>query len=612
MTQGYADGGGNEWHVDGGGTEWHQTNRGVSIYIAIYLTIFIIVAYFGKLLHDYPKVGSVLPEAAMIIIVGMVVGFFIHLVAGDDDDEAMADDVARSMLSFSPTVFFVVLLPPIIFNSGYHLRRDLFFRYITPICLYACLGTVICTVAVAALLYAASPLFSFEPTVLELLAFGALISATDPVSTLAVFSAKRVDPHLFYLVFGESVINDAVGLVLFEALAHLIESSNEGQLDVGEEVLQFLFDFALGFVGSMALGTLFAICVALFLKNVDMRHTPLLELSVYVIIMYFSFCIAEIARLSGIVTVLFTGIVARRYAAPNLSLGTAANADQIFRLTAHFTETLIFIELGLSVADLAMGYDAFHPGFIGAALLACLIGRAVNIYPLTALINCMAKDDEESKRVSSEFDVSEGGYALEVDAGNGQEPPFPGEMIQDSRISMNKAHMLWFSGLRGAVSYALCKTFPNVTGNQSVFIITTALIVLVTTFLFGGCTECALTSLRIPMGVDEAEYMRSIQRRQFLKGWLHDFEEKKLRRWLIRDFDKQKQQNEDGSGSKQQQGREQPFRDDIQPTDSGGGGGGGDYSADEEMIELELQEYLKARKKHMIGEVLHALYDYGQ
>eukprot|EP00957_Ditylum_brightwellii_P136882 10438634-Ditylum_brightwellii.AAC.1 len=50
----------------------------------------------------------------------------------------------------------------------------------------------------------------FDPSFAELLTFGGLISATDPVSTLAIFQAKRVDPHLFYLVFGESVLNDAV------------------------------------------------------------------------------------------------------------------------------------------------------------------------------------------------------------------------------------------------------------------------------------------------------------------------------------------------------------------------------------------------------------------
>jgi len=198
----------------------------------------------------------------MVILVGMLVGLVIHLLTGEEDVAYYYEDennnnngddqqqqIAQSLLSFSPSVFFIVLLPPIIFNSGYHLRRDLFFRYITPICLFACLGTAACAAVVATLLYVCRQYLGFEPSYLELLAFGALISATDPVSTLAVFSSKKVDPQLFYLVFGESVINDAVGLVLFESLAHLIERQSSQELNIGEEISQFLFDFALGFVG---------------------------------------------------------------------------------------------------------------------------------------------------------------------------------------------------------------------------------------------------------------------------------------------------------------------------------------------------------------------------
>ena len=44
--------------------------------------------------------------------------------------------------------------------------------------------------------------------------FGSLISAVDPVATLAIFHALHVDPTLNMLVFGESVLNDAVSIVL--------------------------------------------------------------------------------------------------------------------------------------------------------------------------------------------------------------------------------------------------------------------------------------------------------------------------------------------------------------------------------------------------------------
>jgi sodium/hydrogen exchanger 8 len=178
--------------VDTGGSSWHQTNRGVSIYIAIYLVLFILVTTLSKVLHARPHISSILPEAGMVIAVGIIAGLIINL-STDTDNYGEAGDAAASVLSFSPTVFFVVLLPPIIFNSGYHLHRDLFFRHAVPICLYACVGTTICTFVVAGLLYAVQPMLGFSASFLELAAFGALISATDPVSTLAIFETKKVD-----------------------------------------------------------------------------------------------------------------------------------------------------------------------------------------------------------------------------------------------------------------------------------------------------------------------------------------------------------------------------------------------------------------------------------
>jgi len=85
------------------------------------------VLALSKLLHDNKTLSSLFPEAGMIILVGMLAGYLINLLApdreaveGQDDDGA---DVAEGLLSFSPEIFFVALLPPIIFNSGYHLRR---------------------------------------------------------------------------------------------------------------------------------------------------------------------------------------------------------------------------------------------------------------------------------------------------------------------------------------------------------------------------------------------------------------------------------------------------------------------------------------------------------
>lgn len=54
----------------------------------------------------------------------------------------------------------------------------------------------------------------YKLTFVESFAFGSLISAVDPVATLAIFHALNVDQVLYMLVFGESILNDAVSIVL--------------------------------------------------------------------------------------------------------------------------------------------------------------------------------------------------------------------------------------------------------------------------------------------------------------------------------------------------------------------------------------------------------------
>ena len=207
--------------------------EGISAYFVLFSTLLAIVLVLSKLLHDRPRLASLLPEAGMILIVGVICGALIEILFDPDNsdtanqqqqqtddnaggDQAVDEEVAASLLSFSDEVFFLFLLPPIIFNSGYHLRKELFFRHITPIMLIAVAGTTISAFAVAFFLQFVHQMGwiegreDFHPTFTELLTFGALISATDPVTTLAVFQVKRVDPQLFYLVFGESVLNDAV------------------------------------------------------------------------------------------------------------------------------------------------------------------------------------------------------------------------------------------------------------------------------------------------------------------------------------------------------------------------------------------------------------------
>ena len=368
-----------------------------------------------------------------------------------------------------------------------------FLRYFKPITLLACLGTAISTGVVALTLYLAVEnglTGSFQPTFAEVLAFGALISATDPVSTLAVFEQKHVDPQLFYLVFGESVLNDAVGLVLFNTLAKFVGEHNT-LYSSSKGFFLFLIDFILSFIGSLCLGLLSGILAAYLLKVVDMRQTRTLELSSYILIVYVPFFAAEILPFSGIVTSLFTGVAAKQYAELNLSPQTAEDADAVFHVIAHLAETSIFLELGLSVFSL--GFSNFHFQFVLVAVFGCLLGRLLNIYPITWLFNRRIRNTSKPESLSQHEDIND----TEMDASYSN-----GIFFNDQKVDMNTAHMLWFSGLRGAVAYACAKSFPNNLDNRAPMVVTTMSIVLLTVFLLGGTTECALNLLKIEMNVD--------------------------------------------------------------------------------------------------------------
>ena len=103
-----------------------------------------------------------------------------------DVDESEID----KKTTFDPEIFFNVLLPPIIFHAGYSMKKKYFFRNIGSIFAFAFIGTVISTFTVGGVMYGVTQLTPnlVNVTFIDNLHFGALISATDPVTVLGKMS----------------------------------------------------------------------------------------------------------------------------------------------------------------------------------------------------------------------------------------------------------------------------------------------------------------------------------------------------------------------------------------------------------------------------------------
>lgn len=141
---------------------------------------------------------------------------YVYKFRGEVDNVETNDIDLKA--TFDPEIFFNIILPPIIFYAGYSLKRKYFFRNLGAILTYAIIGTTMSAFFVGAIMYGCVQLMpeklSSSFTFLDTLYFGALISPTDPLTILAIFHDMHVDVNLYALVFGESVLNDAVAIVL--------------------------------------------------------------------------------------------------------------------------------------------------------------------------------------------------------------------------------------------------------------------------------------------------------------------------------------------------------------------------------------------------------------
>lgn len=144
--------------------------------------------------------------------------------------------------------------------------------------------------------------FTTKLTFVDAISFGATLSATDPVTILAIFNTYKVDPKLYTIIFGESILNDAVAIVLFETAQRYKEDKATGGDTTTLGFLSLLegIGIFLGvFFGSLLIGMLVGIGTALTLKYTYVRRFPKIESCLIVLIAYASYFFSNGISMSG-------------------------------------------------------------------------------------------------------------------------------------------------------------------------------------------------------------------------------------------------------------------------------------------------------------------------
>ena len=183
----------------------------------------------------------------------------------------------------------------------------------------------------------------------------------------------------------------------------------------------------------------------LFFRFVDVTKQPHLELALVVIAAMAPFMLAQAAGLSGVIATLFNAITMSHYLSRNLSDEAQRFTTSFFSFFGLLSETFVFLYLGIQVLGFPHQYEV---SVIIAATILVLIARIINVFPIMSVVNFTRKPHRQ--------------------------------------INYKQQTVLFWSGLRGAIAFVLALLIEPVTKNGSVLVSTTLVIVLITTFIFGG------------------------------------------------------------------------------------------------------------------------------
>ncbi len=269
-----------------------------------------------------------------------------------------------------PALLFTVFLPPLLFEAALHLRLDSLRRNWAPIAVYTFAGTILSTILVGV-----TAAWVLRVPLLSALIFGALISATDPISVLAIFKRLGAGRRLTLIMEAESLFNDGVAVVLFSVLT---AAALGGTLSWGAGFVQFLRLI----VGGTALGALLGAAATRLHQNLD---DHLVEITLTTLVAFGSYLAAETLHVSGVMAVVAAGLVLGNFGQQAMTPGVRLAVTAFWEYAGFVVNSLIFLLVGIEVVALDWKHKIALA--LSAALLV-LLGRSV-IYPLSWIVNRM-------------------------------------------------------------------------------------------------------------------------------------------------------------------------------------------------------------------------------
>jgi solute carrier family 9 (sodium/hydrogen exchanger), member 8 len=373
----------------------------------LFFAILCIIFLSLLVLFMYNKIPflDMFPECIMAVLLGIGIGWYLKF--------AYEHKELIHSFKFEPHTYFLLLLPPIMFQVGFSMNASTFFRNIMTINAFAIGGTMIQSVIFGTVIYYLLSLTSLSYHFFECVQLGWIISAIDPVATMTTFKNMQLNEKIYMYVFGESTLNNAVVIALWaaiEGIKHLIRQGEELDLvDIGIFSLETFWFF---FFGSFLIGAAWAIFISFVIAQLEFDDIPWIEIAFFSLSCYFPYIFWEAIGWSGFLSIFIWGMMMRNYAFQSLSMCSEVTVEYLVDTIAFTTENFIFAYLGICIPLLVEEINFAH---VGAGLLAFVISRICSVMIVSFVLN----------------------------------------LIKTKKIPFSHQAVLFFWGIRGAVAFYL-------------------------------------------------------------------------------------------------------------------------------------------------------------
>ena len=416
-----------------------ESSSSVLLTSEVELLILLLIACLGAVTFEKFNI----PYTVGLVLIGLGLGLLTPLLFAVDP---------LSSLTLSPNVILYVFVPPLIFESSINLDNQLLFETLTPSLILAGLGLLVSAGVVGGLMVWLTPLSLSGAFV-----FGSLISATDPVAVIALFKELGVPKRLTMVVEGESMLNDATAIVLFDVVMAIIASGTVGVATLGDaSVNVFVVLF-----GGILVGVVVAVIIFGYSINLA-KNNALIQTTVTIIIAYAAFMVSQrYLQWSGVIAVMSAGLVVGWYLNHKVNLEVRTYLREFWDYGAFIANSLIFLLVGLTTSSFILRLGTETPRFWIAiiwAIVATLIARAVAVFGLVPFSNWLQKSEPFGWR-----------YQL----------------------------VTFWGGLRGAVALALALSLDRSFPNRDLIIAMTLGVALFTILIAGTTTGKLISWLKI-------------------------------------------------------------------------------------------------------------------